>query len=260
MGGCGIEKNPTKDVPLVRDTKKMERFLSVDETERLYRAIALSENPYLKSIIPLLLMTGARKREILDARWENILWERRLLLVPLPKGGKPRYIPLSKPVIDLLESVRLDQSDLFDKELRDRGWVFPNPKTGMPFRSIFNAWDTARKRAGLEDLRLHDLRHSFASFLVNNGRTLYEVQRILGHTQIRTTQRYAHLSQDTLLEAVDMAGDILNTHVFVPDMKVEDRTSTRKNKKNKEVTLQTESITEKHFHDEDMDRCGGIRA
>jgi len=71
--------------------------------------------------------------------------------------------------------------------------------------SIFGAWDTARKRAGLDEVRIHDLRHSFASFLINSGRSLYEVQKILGHTQVKTTQRYAHLSQDTLIDAANTA-------------------------------------------------------
>ena len=80
-------------------------------------------------------------------------------------------------------------------------WVFPNRKTLKPYVSIFCSWDTARTNANLSDVRVHDLPHSFASFLVNAGRSLYEVQKIHGHTQIKTTQRYAHLSQDTLIDA-----------------------------------------------------------
>ena len=78
-----------------------------------------------------------------------------------------------------------------------------NPKTRRPFVWFFHSWDTAREQAGLADVRIHDLRHSFASFLVNAGRSLYEVQKILGHTQVKTTQRYAHLSQDTLIDAAN---------------------------------------------------------
>jgi integrase len=76
-------------------------------------------------------------------------------------------------------------------------WAFANPDTDKPYVSIFWAWDAARNKADLADVRVHDLRHSTASFLVNAGRTLYEVQHILGHTQVKTTQRYAHLSHDT---------------------------------------------------------------
>jgi site-specific recombinase XerD len=87
--------------------------------------------------------------------------------------------------------------------------VFPNPNTLRPFVSFHCGWDTARKRAGLADVRVHDLRHSFASLLINSGRTLFEVQRILGHTQVKTTQRYAHLSHDTLLDAANSATQAL---------------------------------------------------
>ena len=81
--------------------------------------------------------------------------------------------------------------------------------------SIYYSWDTARREVGLEDVRIHDLRHSYASFLVNAGRSLYEVQRLLGHTQIKTTQRYAHLSHDTLLDATNSVNTALGG-MFVP--------------------------------------------
>ena len=94
-------------------------------------------------------------------------------------------------------------------------WTFPNPDTKKPFVSIICAWDTARQSVGLGDVRVHDLRHSHARFLVNAGRTLYEVQHILGHTQVKTTQRYAHLSHDTLLDATNSVNPALGG-MFVP--------------------------------------------
>jgi len=146
-------------------------------------------------IIPMLILTGARKREVLDARWEDFDFERRLWRIHTTKLGKPRFVPMSDGVINLLETVPRHNCD----------WVFPNPKTLKPYVSIYCSWDSARREAGLGDVRIHDLRHSYASFLVNAGRTLYEVQRLLGHTQIKTTQRYAHLSHDTLLSATNAA-------------------------------------------------------
>ena len=83
-------------------------------------------------------------------------------------------------------------------------FIFINPRTGKPFVTIFISWNTARCEAGLPELRLHDLRHSFASFLVNAGRSLYEVQELLGHASIQTTSRYAHLSRERLAEAVEL--------------------------------------------------------
>ena len=83
-------------------------------------------------------------------------------------------------------------------------FIFPNLNKGLPFINIFYSWNTARCRAGLDYVRIHDLRHSFASFLVNAGRSLYEVQELLGHADSRTTARYAHLSRVRLQEAVEV--------------------------------------------------------
>ena len=152
----------------------------------------------------LLLLTGARKREILNARWECIDFERQMLTVPLSKSGRPRHIPLSDGAIALLRSVPRDE---------DVPWVFFNRKTGKPLVTIFNAWKTIRRRAGLEALRLHDLRHSFASFLVNSGRSLYEVQRLLGHHDPKVTMRYAHLSPSALIEAANVVSGVLSRSI-----------------------------------------------
>jgi integrase len=190
----GMTKNPTKDVPLFADPNKKERFLTEEDVQSLYRAVQASENPMLQYIIPMLILTGARKREVLDAKWEEFDLVRQQWRVSVTKAGKPRYIPLSDGVLQLITTMPHDHAT----------WVFPNPKTGKPFVSIFCSWNTARKHAGLADVRIHDLRHSFASFLVNAGRSLYEVQKILGHTQSKTTQRYAHLNQNTLLAACNV--------------------------------------------------------
>ena len=191
---AGMTKNPTKEVALFEDPSNKERYLSEEEAQTLYQAVQASVNPMLPYIIPMLILTGARKREVLDAKWTEFDLERRQWRVSITKAGKPRYVPLSDGVVQLLSTLAHDSPT----------WVFPNPKTGKPYVSIFYSWNTARKQAGLADVRIHDLRHSFASFLVNAGRSLYEVQKILGHTQIKTTQRYAHLSQDTLIDAANV--------------------------------------------------------
>ena len=154
----------------------------------------------LKYIIPFLLLTGARKTEALTARWIDIDFERRFWRIPFTKNGKVRHVPLSDACIHLLKSV---------PRLRSF-YVFENRRTNKPFRSIYFSWNTARNRAGMPELRIHDLRHSFASFLVNAGCSLYEVQKILGHSQINVTQRYSHLSQGSLLRAAEAAGSVVN--------------------------------------------------
>ena len=193
---AGVKANPCKGVPLMEENNKMERYLSVEEARRLYEVVCKSENTMLKYIVPMLILTGARKREVLDAKWQDFDFSRRIWRIPMSKSGRARHVPLSDGAMTLLSTV---------PRKPDCVWTFANPQTGKAYVSIFCAWDTARKNAGLADVRLHDLRHSFASLLINSGRTLYEVQHILGHTQVKTTQRYAHLSQDTLLAAANAA-------------------------------------------------------
>ena len=195
----GTETNPASGVELFEENNKRERFLTAEEVQRLVACVRDSDNPQLQYIVPLLLLLGCRKRELLDSQWSHFDLERRTWRIPLSKNGKARHVPLSADVLAIMAQVpRWD----------DCPYVVPNPKTKKPYVSFFYSWDTARKQAGLPEVRVHDLRHSTASFLVNSGRSLYEVQKILGHTQLKTTQRYAHLSQETLLEAVDSLGSV----------------------------------------------------
>lgn len=196
---AGVQRNPVKAVSLLKCHNKIERYLKRDEHERLMREINKSPNPLLRYFVPLALMTGARKREILDARWQDFDFEKKVWVIPMTKSGKPRHVPLIPEVIMLLKQLRAYLPTLMDqKSLLENPWVLPNHRTGKPLRSIFHSWDTARKQAGVEDLRIHDLRHSFASALVNNGVPIYDVQHLLGHQDLRTTQRYAHLAPERL--------------------------------------------------------------
>ena len=190
----GVSDNPTKGVPLAEVNNQRERYLTAEEVQRLCKAVKESENPLLKPIISMLLLTGARKSEVLHAKWADLDLERKRWRIPYTKSGKPRTVPLSESALEVLRSVpRVEES----------GYIFQSPVTGKPFNSIYNSWNNARKKAGLEDVKIHTLRHSFASFLVNAGRNLYEVGKLLGHTQVKTTMRYSHLADETLAEAVN---------------------------------------------------------
>jgi len=195
----GVAANPTAGIELGPEIQR-NRFLTKEEAQVLSAAIAIDENRTAANAILLLLLTGARRNEITHARWDDVLWDERKLHVPVSKSGKPRWISLSVSAIDLLRSL---------PRCGGNNYIFPAPTTGRPSPSLWFPWKRIRDRAGLGDVRLHDLRHSFASFLVNEGVSLYVVQGLLGHANARTTQRYAHLHPDTLTRATDVVGAIV---------------------------------------------------
>jgi integrase len=188
-----IDKSPARNISKLEDNNAKERFLSTEEMQRLLDALKQCNSTVVPDIVELLMLTGARRNEVAELEWKEINLDRAVWTLPAErnKAKKQKVVPLSDRAVEVL------------KRRKDNGseYVFPNPKTGKPLQHFFNTWDRIRKIAGIPDVRLHDLRHSFASFLVNNGRSLYEVQRLLGHSQIQTTQRYAHLANDTLSEA-----------------------------------------------------------
>jgi len=190
--GAGV--NPTTGLTPAPEAPR-QRFLARDEAERVIAAISEEKNRAAADAILLLLLTGARRSEIAQAKWECVDWRKRTLLVPMSKSGRPRMIALSSEAIALLRTLR---------PAADAGYIFPSPVTEHGSVYLYYPWNRIRRRAGLLDVRLHDLRHSFASFLVNEGVSLYVVQQLLGHTQPRTTQRYAHLAQQTLLDATEV--------------------------------------------------------
>ena len=192
-GVPGTEQNPTRGVVRKPLNNARERFLTAEEAGRLKAAVAASQNPQLRPIAGLLLQTGARVRELLDARWEHIDVERRSWLIPVSKT-KPRHVPLSAAALAIIEAL---------PRFNDCPWLIPNPDTLKPFVSIKHGWQRAIRVANLPGLRIHDLRHSAASFMVNSGVDLFAVGKVLGHASYQSTQRYAHLANDTLLAAVE---------------------------------------------------------
>lgn len=129
-----------------------------------------------------------RLDEVLSAKWSDADLEKGVFIVRAQnsKSKRLRAVPLNDSALEVL------------KQLDTQQYLFMNQQTGKPYTTITKVWDRLRKAAGLPHLRLHDLRHQFASFLVNDGRTLYEVQQILGHSDPKATMRYAHLSTKAL--------------------------------------------------------------
>jgi integrase len=186
--------NPCRHVERYRE-RKIERFLSDEELARLGNVLERADRDGFASCsavaaIRLLIFTGCRSSEILSLRWENVDQQRRLLRLPDSKTGA-RSVPLNAPALAVLSQL----------EGNGLPWVLPGRRDGSHLVNLSKPWDSIRKLARLEGLRLHDLRHSFASVGASSGLGLPTIGKLLGHTQAATTQRYAHLADDPLRKA-----------------------------------------------------------
>lgn len=177
--------------------EKKERFLSPKELERLGDALAVAEregaNIYAVNAIRLLALTGCRKSEILSLKWDYIDWERSCACLPDSKSGA-KVVPLGAAALEVLLSLPRTGAQPF---------VFPSNRSEGHFVGLQKFWEKIREQADLPGVRLHDLRHGFASVAVSGGDSLYLVGKVLGHLQTRTTERYAHVSDDPVRAVAD---------------------------------------------------------
>ncbi|WP_293006442.1 site-specific integrase [Nitrosomonas sp.] len=193
-----LQTNPASRIPLFHEDNKVENYLEQHELERLLNVLRTDDNRSVCLIAMFLLSTAARLNEVLRATWSQIDQHTRVWRIPASnsKSKRVRAVPLNDSAIEVLS--QLDTEGKFE-------YLFINAKTKLPYVTIHKVWERLRKKAGLSHIRLHDIRHLHASLLVNSGRTLYEVQQILGHSSPSVTQRYAHLSTKSLQEASDSA-------------------------------------------------------
>lgn len=190
-----------------------QRFLNRDEIVRILNACKSDLHPFLYVFVKLLILTGARKGEARLAKWKDIDLSKRVWTVPVAKGGRSRRIVLSHAAILTLAEIE-DISRRLGLPTERDDYLFVNPRTKKPYDAFHAAWYRARIKAGLPTVRIHDLRHTFASLLINNGASIYEVQKLLGHHHISMTERYAHLFPDTLHECVEIMAETLGVVDF----------------------------------------------
>lgn len=199
IGRSLCSDNPARGVKKA-PVRMVERFLSESEIARLAEALnaeaEVSGNPYPPAAIKLLLLTGCRKSEIVNLRWEQVDFERECLRLPDSKTGA-KVVYLNAPARALLREL---------PHLADSSRVIPAMRAAAAAPSIDKVWGRVRKAAELTDVRLHDLRHSFASVGVAGGLSLPIIGALLGHKHATTTARYAHLSADPLRAANDAVG------------------------------------------------------
>nr|WP_301399296.1 site-specific integrase [Thermodesulfobacterium sp.] len=174
------------------ETKRL-RYLTEEEEKRLMKAIT---DPLLRDIVVFALNTGMRKCEVLNLKWKNVDFQSRtVILEPHETKNKRRHVvPLNRQAWEVIKR-RLKEKVISCE------YVFH--RNGRKIYSIRRAFESALKRAGIEDFHFHDLRHTFASRLVQKGVDLYVVKELLNHAEITTTQRYAHLRLDNLRKAVE---------------------------------------------------------
>jgi integrase len=189
--------NPCRHIDRFREVKR-ERFLSDDELARLGEVLAQAEGanseiPSAILAIRLLLLTGARFSEILTLRWDSVDFQRSALRLADSKTG-PKWVPLGAPAAEALYSTR---------RLAGNPYVCWGQRAGCHLVGLHKVWERLRRQAGLEDVRLHDLRHSYASVGAGAGIGLLIIGKILGHASAATTARYAHLAESPAHFAAD---------------------------------------------------------
>jgi integrase len=179
----GLLDNPTRYIRSLPEKKGRTRYLSDNERERLFKACRDSKWDKLYLLVLMAITTGARRGELLSLRWNSVDIEKQTAYVLTSKNGEPKVLPLTKSVVKELERFRLnDDSLIFASEIKPNKPYF-----------FYKQWKRVRDEAELVDFRFHDLRHTTASYLAQNGATLLEIADVLGHKQIEVTKRYAHL-------------------------------------------------------------------
>jgi integrase len=194
--GVEMYERPTRD-----------RRLMAHEVAKFFEVLDSQAEPYMRDYIYLSLFTGQRQANVLAMRWDQIDWPGKVWRVPESKNGRPVSVPLLDVELQLLEGRK--------KEVGTSPWVFPSPRgsTSGHMEEPKKGWDTIRKKAGIPDLRIHDLRRSLGSWMVDAGATLPVIGQALGHQSQAATAIYARLSLDPVREAKERAiGAMLSKH------------------------------------------------
>jgi integrase len=189
--------NPRKHIKKYREEKR-ERFLSPAELRRVGEVLREMEEegielPSSIAAARLLMLTGCRLGEIMTLQWKHVDIAGKALRLPDSKSGA-KVVHLGKPAVEIL--LKLGR-------IVENPWVIVGAKPGARLTDLQPFWQRVRARAGLKDVRIHDLRHTFASTAVASGQGLPMIGKLLGHTQVQTTARYAHLAADPVKSAAD---------------------------------------------------------
>lgn len=187
------ERNPVRGVKFFseRDAQR-ERILTEEEEDRLLEAASA----HLRPILVVALSTGMRRAEILNLKWKHVDFKKREIFIEKSKNGSPRKIDINSALLDELTRLK--------NRINNQQYVFINPRTGKPYKKVQRSFERARSNAKIEELRFHDLRHTFASRLIERGVDIVKVKEFLGHSTVRTTERYIHPDREEKKKAVEL--------------------------------------------------------
>lgn len=192
-------------VKLIKDHAKRERYLSIDETKRVLAVLRNWPIRPVALLIQLLIFTGARSGEAMKANWQDIDFDQATWYVPVEndKAKKGRSIPLNEAALSVLR-------EAWDLRVPGQQELFRSIQCKSRYKSVYLTWCKMREKASVNDVRVHDLRHSFASHLIQKKVPIAEISALLGHSSIKTTMRYAHLDQETIRQSACVMDDLFD--------------------------------------------------
>jgi integrase len=189
--------NPARDISKKKESRGRVRFLSDEERQRLLSACDTSRWQPLRTLVLLAISTGARRRELINLKWSDIDLKAARATVRATKNGDPRILPLVGRALEALREMRLNGGGRSE-------YVFAQPSGFLgPYDHFDPHWYDALETAGITDLRFHDLRHTTASYLAQQGASLLEIADTLGHRTLQMVKRYAHLTQTHKVAALE---------------------------------------------------------
>lgn len=195
--------NPAQRIKKFKEAKR-DRYVKIDEMPKLMQALQKEENTYARYAILMFLLTGMRKSELLNSKWEDVDFKRKEIRLADTKAGRTHYVPLSELAIQILKEI---------PRTLGNPYIFVGSKEGSALVNIRKPWLRISKEAGLEDVRVHDLRRTVGSWLAQEGHSLHLIGKILNHSNESTTKVYARLQENNAKDAMEEHGKLMGKFV-----------------------------------------------
>jgi integrase len=189
--------NPAMRIKFYHEEKR-DRFLSPEELRRVNEALVEEPSAYWRAYFPLSLLPGTRRSELLSARWDDMDFDRKQWRIPSTKAGRPHLLPLPNAAVEILKALP-----------RSSEYVFPGTGASGHLTEPAKVWQRIRKRAGVPDARIHDLRRTLGSWLAAQGQSLPLIGKALNHSNVSTTQIYARLDLEPVRQALEKNAELM---------------------------------------------------